>query len=322
MLKDKHLIDVYIAEEARHSYLVFVNGALCLDLSDLSALPELKIKDSFIYVSPKAILAQPIQCLHFISGEQGKIPCVNMRVHIVIGAEAQVELTAKTVLMEGNQCFFGTSCWEVEVEEGAKMTYIPIFLEEKESWHFDYFQATLKKDSYLKTLSCSEGGKNIRQSLHVTLAEENSEADLQGIWLLDGHRQSYTQVLIDHRAPHTRSMQCFKGVIKEFGQSSFEGKIIVQKEAQKTEAYQLNNNLLIGERAIAKSRPNLEIFADDVKASHGSTIAQLDPAQMFYMQARGIDPAKAKRLLVAGFCQPVLDQIPIVSVRQAMEKKL
>jgi len=358
---DKDRLAAHIAEESRHSCLLFVNGALRLDLSDLTALPKqvvvqplekgffsyksflqqridkllrdeedpfallnaaLQTQGCFFYVPPKTILAHPVQCLHLISGAQGQLPCFNLRAHLVIGAHSQMELTSKTVLLEENQRFFGTSCWDAAVEEGAKLTCLPIFTEEKESWHFDYFHATLKKDSQLKTVSCSEGGRSIRQNYHVTLAGENSAADLQGLWLLDGHRQCHTHVFIDHLAPHTRSMQCFKGVLNEAGQSSFDGKIYVQRDAQKTEAYQLNHNLLIGEGAIANSCPNLEIFADDVKASHGSTVAHLDAAQLFYMQARGIDPAKAKSLLVAGFCRTVLDQIPIVSVRKEIEKLL
>ena len=123
-------------------------------------------------------------------------------------------------------------------------------------------------------------------------------------------------MFVEHAAPHARSLQKFKGVLKDTAQSSFEGKIFVRPEAQKTEAYQLNHNLLLSEGAIAHAKPNLEIFADDVKASHGATFAQVDEEQLFYLKSRGISAEVASQLLIGGFMQEMIDQIPHDFVRK------
>ena len=133
--------------------------------------------------------------------------------------------------------------------------------------------------------------------------------------MLSGKNESHTHVLVDHQAPNCRSMQLFKGALNDVSRSSFEGKILVRQLAQKTEAFQLNNNLLLSDRANADSKPNLEIFADDVKASHGSTVGQLDAEQIFYMKTRGFSDADAKNLLVYGYCQEVIEMISVDSVR-------
>ena len=142
-----------------------------------------------------------------------------------------------------------------------------------------------------------------RSSLRIELLEENSEALLQGLWRLKEKKECHTHTLVQHLAPHTRSRQHYKGVLQEEAKSSFTGKIYVHPEAQKTEAYQLNNNLLLSPQSKAYSKPNLEIFADDVKASHGATIAQLNAEDLFYLQSRGLTKKEAQEFLIEGFCK-------------------
>lgn len=141
----------------------------------------------------------------------------------------------------------------------------------------------------------------------VRLLGEGGEASLNGVWALKGHNQHHVHVLMEHHETYCTSMQKFKGVVQEQARSSFEGKIYVERKAQKTEAYQMNNNLILGKEASANCKPNLEIFADDVKASHGATIGQMDEEHLFYCKARGIPPHQAHALLVRGFVQEILD---------------
>ncbi len=171
-------------------------------------------------------------------------------------------------------------------------------------------------------MSVTTGAETVRQDYHATLSGEAADATLQGIWMLKDRREAHTHVVMHHEAPHCRSMQLFKGVLDERSKSSFEGKIYVQKEAQKTEAYQLNKHLLLGERVIANSKPNLEIFADDVKASHGATMTQVDESELFYLKARGISEKAAKALLIHGFCQEMIEKIPQSFVRKKMQDLL
>ena len=154
----------------------------------------------------------------------------------------------------------------------------------------------------------TEGAKTVREDYKIALNGENGEADLNGLWVLKEKNECHVNVMIEHVAPHCRSNQLFKGVLDDFARSSFEGKIWVRKEAQKTDAFQLNNNLLLSDHANADSKPNLEIFADDVKASHGSTMGQVDEEQLFYLKTRGFSKEVAEKFLVRAFCQEVLQK--------------
>lgn len=140
--------------------------------------------------------------------------------------------------------------------------------------------------------------------------------------MLSDKRESHTHIFMEHQAPNCRSYQLFKSVLNDFSRSSFEGKIMVRQAAQKTEAFQLNNNLILNDHAHADSKPNLEIFADDVKASHGATIGQLDGDQLFYMKTRGFSDATAKNLLIYGFCEQVIEMIPLASLREEISAKV
>jgi Fe-S cluster assembly protein SufD len=167
------------------------------------------------------------------------------------------------------------------------------------------FSALLKRRASLKSFSYVTG--NARQDSHVILSEEGCKADLQGLTILDSSEEAHHKLLVEHTAPSCTSRQHFKSVLRGESRSLFEGKIFVRKEAQKTEAYQLNQNLLLSDGAKAESRPNLEIFADDVKASHGATISQLSEEELFYCQSRGLSLLEAKTLLLDGFCHELLE---------------
>lgn len=161
-------------------------------------------------------------------------------------------------------------------------------------------------------MSVNRGAKALRQDYRVDLVGEMADAKLSGLSLLSGLKQCSTNVLISHIAPHTTSMQLFKAVLDDFSQGSFQGEIFVAKEAQKTQAYQINKNIILGKRAIANSKPNLQIFADDVKASHGATISQLDENVLFYLKSRGVSADAAKRLLLDAFCKEITDRCQYV----------
>ena len=177
------------------------------------------------------------------------------------------------------------------------------------------FRATLKSNATLKHLALTTSGSLNRNRLKLALLGDNASTLLQGLWSLSENHQCHTNVHVEHVFPNCRSLQKFKGVLKKQAQSSFEGKIYVHPEAQKTEAYQLNQNLLLSDAAVANAKPNLEIFADDVKASHGATMSEVDEEQLFYLQSRGLTKERARTLLVSGFIQEILDQIPYPSVR-------
>lgn len=202
---------------------------------------------------------------------------------------------------------------EISLEESAQLDLLNL-VDGVGSWRFDTVRAVLKKSARFESLNLNFGIRRVRQSHRVWLKGENSQAELSGLWMLEKNQQGHTHTSIEHLAPHTRSMQHFRGVLNDYSQLSFIGKIRVEPQAQKTEAYQLNHNLILSQGACVNTKPNLEISADDVKASHGATVSQLDDNQLFYLSTRGMDRDAAKQLLIAGFCRQVIDKIPYPSV--------
>lgn len=242
------------------------------------------------------------------------------RILLFAGSQSQIEMVATTAALSGDGwCSNGVI--DLSIEEGAQVHLSQTSVQEPEnSWHFEALRAVLKRDSKLVAVSATDGSQTVRHDYRVALAGENAEGLLNGMWHLKGKREAHSHVLMEHEAAHCRSMQLFKGALHDRSRSSFEGKIYVHSEAQKTDAFQLNQNILLDEGANADSKPNLEIFADDVKASHGSTVGRLDPEQIHYMQTRGISEAEAKKLLVEGYCREVIDMIPVASLRKKLSE--
>jgi Fe-S cluster assembly protein SufD len=345
-------IDRFVLTECENAVLVFVNGHYNPTLSRLSALPKRLVmlpmaqaartygsfinnqwnkllkEDSdpfsllnaalhrdalFIYAPPKTLLETPIQILHISAN--GAIPMLmTPRIHGYVGAQSELSFVSTHAHLSGEKSFYNFSM-ELSIDEDSHVRYTQDSVDlSHHAWYFDAFRASLKRNSTLKTFMATLGNNSLRHDYRVTLAGENAEANLNGIWMLSDNNEVHSHVLIEHQAPNCRSMQLFKGALNDTSHSSFEGKIYVHQAAQKTEAFQLNNNLILSDKAKADSKPNLEIFADDVKASHGATVGQLDEEQLFYLKTRGFSAAEAKNVLVYGFCKQVIDLIPIPSI--------
>lgn len=352
-------IDRHILPECLESALVIVNGHFRPDLSRLSALPKRLVilslqeasqtygsflsnqwskilkddadpfsllnaalyKDGiFIYAPPKTRLETPIQLL-FITAAGETPMLINPRIHGFVGSQSELKMVATHVCLSGESSLFNLSM-DMIIDEDSHVQYIQsVFNLPPNSWHFDACRASLKRNSTLKTVMATSGTCSLRQDYRIALLGENAEARLNGLWMLSENNEAHTHILMEHQAPHCRSMQFFKGALDDASRSSFEGKIYVHQAAQKTEAFQLNNNLILSDKAIADSKPNLEIFADDVKASHGATVGQLDSEQLFYLKTRGYSEHAAKNLLVYGFCKEVIDLISIPSVANDITAK-
>jgi Fe-S cluster assembly protein SufD len=266
---------------------------------------------AFIYVPPKCQVASPIQILHLYTGSS--FP----RLQLFIGAESQVQIISRT-LSEGDSPFWTNALMDIAIEEKASVHHVDIVDLPKENWHFQALRASLKSEARYHSIAYNRGAKSERYDYRVALLGEQASAHLQGLSVLRERNQTHTYVLMQHLSPHCHSMQSFKKVLHDHSQSSFQGQIFVHQKAQKTAAYQINNNLTLGPGAIANSKPNLKIFADDVKASHGSTVGQIDEEALFYLKTRGLTTEEATHLLVRGFCQELIDQIPYESVRNSV----
>ncbi len=268
----------------------------------------------FIYIPPNTKIDSPIQILHLVDSSD-EATLLLPRTTVYVGNHSEVTLLQTKVYHTHSQTLTNDVV-EFAIENEAHVRYVEVQSKSHpNSWSLNAIRAHLKRGSTFLSVNVNENQSTTRHDIRVTLSGENAEASVNGVWMLSDKRESHTNIIIDHQAPHCRSYQLFKGVLNDLSRSSFEGKILVRKEAQKTDAFQVNNNLLLGEHAHADSKPNLEIFADDVKASHGSTIGQLDQDQLFYMQTRGLKETDAKKLLIRGFCEEVLDKIPILSLK-------
>jgi Fe-S cluster assembly protein SufD len=353
-LIDKSRFTDAILPECQHSHLVFVDGRFSPHLSDISALPPQTIllpleeamrshasflqhhlacslkeesdpfslvnfalhpHGAFFYLPPKLEVAPPIQSLHIVTSSKPII--ASPRLYLTLGAQSRLSWIATSHHFQPDISHFILPATEIALEEGSRLDLLTID-ESFAAWHMESLHATLKKNARFHSSNFTLGGKAVRHRYRVNLKGENSEANLNGLWMLSKNRTAHIHATLEHEAPHTRSMQLFKGVLSDASQSSFEGKILVRPEAQKTEAYQLNRNLILTQGAVANCKPNLEIFADDVRASHGATVSQLDPEQLFYLSTRGIDPNHARALLIGGFCREMIKQIPYDSLQQKM----
>ena len=260
----------------------------------------------FIYLPPNTVIEKPLQIL---SIQNSEVPMMMQpRMHLFAGKHSQIQLVSTSSIQNtGHVC---NPSFEFSIEENAKVSLYQLNHQlPAEHWQLESVRARIKRDSQFNAVHFTNGSETVRCDYKTVLTGENGEVNLSGLSLMRDNREAHTNILIDHQAPHCRSNQLFKSVLDGTSRSSFEGKIFVHQAAQKTDAFQLNNNLLLSDTANAFSKPNLEIFADDVKASHGATIGQLDNEHMFYLRTRGYSEREAQKILVKGFYLEIIDQI-------------
>ena len=252
----------------------------------------------FLYVPPgkEASIAWKYPKL-----EEGTFFAPKMVIYLGKGAS----LRGKGRLEEEGTYFYNGQV-DISLEEGAHLELEEHLFHSSKSHAMHTLRGSLKRDANFKLLGFSKGARCERHDICVDLLGENSEVDLQGLGIVKGKEELHHFIHVHHAAEHCRSNQHYKTALMERARASFEGKIFVEKEAQLTEAYQLNNNLLLSPNAQAMSKPNLEIFADDVKASHGATCTQPQAEERFYLQTRGLSSEEALWHLARGFCKEIL----------------
>jgi Fe-S cluster assembly protein SufD len=317
------IVVLSLSQALQSSYSSFLKHRMQLLIQnekDPFALLNMAISEegTFIYVPPKVELLEPLQILHIQTDPA--LSYVGFRVHCFLGAQARVKMVSsfETIFQKTKCSTFYNDLLDLSLEEGAQCSHCFYAKDNCSFWGFSSFRASLKKDSSLLSLFAAVGTLGLRRDYFISLLGEGASVDLRGLSALNSSKEAHVHVLIDHSAPNCLSKQLFKQVLTDNSRASFTGKIHVKKAAQKTEAYQLNQNLLLSDLAIVNTKPNLEIFADDVKASHGATVSELDEEALFYLTTRGIPSLEAKSLLTTGFCQEILDHIPISSIREVL----
>jgi Fe-S cluster assembly protein SufD len=209
---------------------------------------------------------------------------------------------------------------EVLVHEGAELTHERIQRESPEALHVSNLRARVERDARYISRTITLGARLSRQTPHVVLTDEGTELTLDGLALLGDSQVADTHSFIDHTMPHGSSRQLHKAIVDGQARAVFNGRIFVRPGAQQTDAQQQSRTLLLSETAQVDTKPELEIFADDVKCAHGAAIGALDPEELFYLQSRGLNLPTARNLLTYGFAADLLARIPVPSLQRQLRQ--
>jgi Fe-S cluster assembly protein SufD len=244
------------------------------------------------------------------------------RLLVVAGPQSRFTLIEEYTSASPELAGYTNAAVELFVEDGAKLEYVSLQNLSRETWHFASHHGRVGRDAELDWVAGGFGSKKGKTRIQNDLAGPGATSRVTGAYFVDGDQHLDYDTFQEHIAPDTTSDFAFKGALRESSTSVWRGMIRVEKEAQKTNAYQENRNLLLSQKAHADSIPGLEILANDVRCTHGATIGQVDREQLFYLMARGLSRAEAERIIVRGFFSDVLDRIKLEPVREALAEAL
>jgi Fe-S cluster assembly protein SufD len=270
-----------------------------------------------LLVNDNVVVDAPIHLLYYSTGHVAAHP----RTLVVAGRHARVAMV-ETYTGAAQASTFVNAVTEVIVAEGGHVDHYKVQRESPGTHHVASMHMLLSKAADVATHNITLGGALTRNDVNATLNGEGIECTVNGLYLVDGERLVDNHTAIDHAKPHCHSYEIYKGVINDRGRGVFNGKIFVREDAQKTDAKQTNQVLLLSPDASIDTKPQLEIFADDVKCTHGATVGQLSAEQLFYLRARGIAQQDARALLVHAFAEDIVDRIRIEPVKRALEQVL
>jgi len=284
------------------------------------ALNEAFLRDgAFISIPDGVSIEKPIHLL-FLSTAEGEPILSSPRILVVAGSNSRLTLVESWKGLGGTS--FNNVVVEIKAGDNAIIDHYKLQQEAPSSFHIAVtHQVQGRSSSYFNHLFTTGGGM-ARNEIHSVLDGEGGESLLDGLYLLDGDQHLDNQTLIDHAKPHCTSRELYKGILDGTSRGVFEGRIIVRPDAQKTNAKQTNNNLILSREAIANSTPQLEIYADDVKCAHGSTIGRLDETAMFYLRSRGLDERQARDILTWGFASEIVTRVRVAAIRERLEQYL
>lgn len=291
------------------------------DKNAFSALNTAAINDgAAIFVADGIHINKPVHII-YLSDNQDLPYASNPRNLIVLGSNSAISVIETYSGITETE-YFTNTITEISLNQGASLQHYKLQQEGPGSFHIGDVQATLKRDSHLTSHSISLGGKLVRNDIDVRLLESGAETVLNGLYITDKMQHVDNHTRIDHLSPHTTSTEIYRGVLSGRSRAVFNGKVVVHKDAQKTSADQSNANLLLSNDAEIDTKPELEIYADDVKCSHGATIGQLDENMLFYLRSRAIPADLAKSLLTFAFTEEVISRIALAPVRQRLEHRI
>jgi Fe-S cluster assembly protein SufD len=274
--------------------------------------------DPIVVIADKnAACPNDIQVI-IISDAKEQALLIPIRILVIAEPGSEISILETYHSIESSAAVFVNAVSEVVIQENAKVNYIKLQNEQLNVSHVNFHQVNMAKNSNHHITTISLGGSLVRNNLHIRLDDVNCSTYLNGLYIADGNQLIDNHSLVDHAMPNCYSNELYKGIIGGNATGVFNGKIFVRKDAQKTNAYQSNKNILLSDNASMNAKPQLEIFADDVKCSHGATIGQIDEEALFYLRARGIGEASARALLNHAFAADVIDQIPDEQVKDKL----
>ncbi|MDP2542764.1 Fe-S cluster assembly protein SufD [Tenacibaculum discolor] len=303
--KYKPVVEKYFNKIAKQDNLTSLNTAFATE-------------GAFIHIPKNVEVEKPIQIINFTTGKE-HATMLQPRNLIVVEQNAHVQIIERHQNLNNN-AVLTNAVTEIYTDTHATVDYYKIQNDNNDASLVDNTYIEQQKESTCSVHTFSFGGNITRNNLNFYQKGEHINSILKGITIIEGKQHVDHHTLVNHIEPNCESHQDYKGIYADRSTGVFNGKVIVEKEAQKTNAYQQNNNVLISDKATINAKPQLEIFADDVKCSHGCTIGQLDDQALFYMQQRGIPKKEAKALLMYAFANTVLESVKIPEVKKRITK--
>ena len=351
------LISKFLFDKMEHSLLVFVNGIFSPELSRLIDIPKGVVigslaeaikndnpivkkhlgkytenekyffttmstaftKDgAFVYVPDGKVVEDPIHIIFLTKPGSEKI-ITQPRNLFVAGKNSQVTIIEHFISDE-DSVYFTNSVTEIVADENAVVDHIKLQEESKKAFHIARMEVDQERSSNFSSHLISHGAEISRNDFNVRFNDEGSECMLNGLFMIDDEQLFDAHTMIDHAKPHCSSHEHYKGILQDKSKGVFNGKVMVRQDAQKTNAFQENNTILLSDDAVMNTKPQLEIFADDVKCSHGATIGKLNDEAKFYLKSRGIGEESATAILIHAFASDVITSIKIPALRDYLEE--
>ena len=298
----------------------YLGSTVSLEQPGFNALNTAFMRDgACIQLEQGAVLEQPVHLLFVSSGRPDALAAV--RNVVVAGPDSKATLIESYVSLGDAACLTSVVT-EIILQGNADIEHYKLEQESESGYHMAGTYVRQARDSRFASHNCSLGGRLVRNDLQVALDGSGAECTLNGLYVTHGHQHVDNHTRVDHNQPHTRSSEWYKGVLDGRSRAVFNGQVIVHQDAQQTAAEQSNHNLLLSGDAEVDAKPQLEIYANDVKCAHGCTVGQLDEEALFYLRTRAIDATVARNLLVYAFAADVLERIRVKPLRRLLETQL
>lgn len=313
-----------LADAAKNNSTVFEK--YYAQYADINADPFIALntamaKDGvFIYIAKNAIIEKPIHIIDISTTFENIM--IQPRNLIVVDENAQAKIIESFETLDSNAITFSNALTEIVINENAIVDYYKIQDEKELGNLVNTTQIIQKKQSIFSIHTFTLSGSLVRNNLTLVLDGEHIGSHLNGLYLTAGNQVVDNHTVVDHRKPNCNSNELYKGIIDGKSTATFNGKVFVRKDAQKTNAFQSNKNILLSEDGTINTKPQLEIYADDVKCSHGTSTGKLDEEKIFYLLSRGLGTDSAKKLLMNAFASEVVDTITIEPLREYIEGKI